>query len=86
MTRVCPSGAIVKPKAICRVNNCTKEYSSKSYLKKHQTKVHKLAENDDDAEADIDDDETIEDEIDEALSGENQVLIDVIEDEARNEC
>ena len=86
MTRVCATGAIVKPKATCRINNCTKEYSSKSYLKKHQTKVHQLAENDDNAEADMDDDENIEDDIDDDLSGGTQVLIDVIEDEVRNEA
>ena len=86
MTRVCANGAIVKPKATCRVNNCTKEYSSKSYLKKHQTKVHQLAENDDNAEADMEDDENIEDEIDDELSGGTQVLINVIENEGRNKA
>ena len=81
MTRVCASPAVAKPKTRCGINNCTKEYSSKSYLKVHKKKVHQVPEDDATADAVIEDEEYNSDDDDDDIVGGTQVFVNAIEEE-----
>ena len=77
------SGKVVKPRIICGIDGCIKEYP-KSYMKTHQrSKIHNpTAQSDNTAEAVI---EAVDDN-NEALSGGTQELVNTVEAMEDNEA
>ena len=87
MTRVATNGSVTKPKVVCRIDGCTKEYATKSYLKVHQKTKHNMQLDNNDTIADVvnaneqDEEDEENDAIEEALLGGTQTLLDYIEKE-----
>ena len=82
MTWVATYSSVTKPKVVCRIDGCTKEYATKSYLKVHQKTKHNMQLDNNDTIADVvnaneqDEEGEENDAIEVALLGGTQTLLD----------